>query len=284
MPWCGNTFFHVCNFQTAGYPGPTTFNLIQYENNTLTILNTTTVIYGFFSIMGAFPTDGILYTAGYTDGNKTIGYYIFDVNNTFSLKLIGERNNLDDFPCPNAIVSSDQSYFVSSIFTGVAHLHKISLPNLKIINRNTYPPGGQYIFYIPTNNSYASFWIAPANYMDGLGLVYQNKDFNNWVKGAVVIDNNSTFYSVSYGISYAQTYVDNCFYVAALNCVNRGTIATTITQIELTTSLTTPQNFIAQIFRKPQTLILAAGSSAIYITNYEKNPIILTYPVSCTTK
>jgi len=129
-------------------------------------------------------------------------------------------------------------------------------------------------FLIPTNNSYASFWIAPTN--STTGLVYQNMDFNNWVEGASIIDNNSTYYSS--GISYVQTYVDNCFYVSA--CSNKPNTSTTITQIGLTTSLTTSQTFIAQITKDTQ-ILLAAGSSAIYTSDYGNEAVVYTYPVSC---
>jgi len=276
ISWSGNTFFHVCNFQSSGY-GPTTFNLIQYENNELTILKTITVPsnYGYFNpILGTFPAAGFLYIAASTGGGDKIGYYLFDVSNTFTLKLIGVRNNPDTSFCPNAIVSPDQSYIAASLYTNVAHLEKFSLPNLQVISNSAYPPGGQYVFSIPTNKSYASFWIGPKNTR---GLVYQNMDFNNWVEGAVVTDTNSTYFSG--GISYVQTNVDNCFYVTAYSYIKNS--FATITQVGLTSSLTTPQKFIAQITWDTQPILLAAGSSAIYISHYGDDPVIYTFPVSC---
>jgi len=173
----------------------------------------------------------------------------------------------------NSLISSDETYFIISIYPskGDATLYKYSLPSFKMLDKSPLQTENPYLFQIPANNSYSNFFIANTTY----GLTYHNDNWPEWDEGALVHDQNTTFYlnGISYGISS-----DECFYVAGQGA--KG-IYSTVTQVYLTTPLAEPQELIAQItvpLNNEYISILGASSDSLFVTDLEK---VYTYPVTC---
>jgi len=266
-------FFHICN---SNNNGPTTFSLIEYNATTskLTLLKNVTVASdrGYFSPASAiFPDEEKIYLIANTGSEYNL--HIFDVS-TFVLKIFGSLPivNSDQVTVSNYMVSIVHDYLVIFLYRAVNPiLVKYLLPSLTQNATWGYNEGDFYVFQYSTNSSLSNFMLGPTDN----GIIYQNFDYDIWVAGADLLDNNTCFYDS--GVNFIRSSTDQCFYVCGGQHSSSGS---TVSQISLTTPLAAPQAQIGQIkVSENQLTALGANSEAVFISSGTE---ICAHRVDCT--